>query len=306
MSGFRAGFAALLGKPNAGKSTLLNSLVGAKIAAVSALPQTTRERLAGIYSDDTRQIIFVDLPGISEPDDRLNECLHANVLDELAGVETIIHLIDAADDHPLTEQVLVALGLVRKPIILAINKCDGKRAKIDAAAWAGERLPAELRARYVAMLTVSARDRVGFDALLAEITKLLPESQPLYDPESLTDRNLRHLTQEMIREKTFLHLHEELPYAIAVQVEEFEEREQGKWFISATIFVERESQKGMVIGRGGAMLKRISQEARIEIERLCEAPVYLELRVKVRENWRKKDWDLREFGFKPPKKKRKR
>jgi len=301
---FRSGFVALLGKPNAGKSTLLNALVGTKLAAVSALPQTTRERCAGIYSDDHRQVVFLDLPGLTEPDDRLNECLRANVMEGLEGVDAVLHLVDVADPDPFPAPMLEVIRRVRMPIVLAVNKVDAKRAKTNAGAWAGENMPPELRACYKRLLAISAVERRGTGELIDVLTELLPEGEPLYDPENLTDRDLRFLSQEMIREKLFLHLHEEIPYATVVQVEEFEERSGEKWFISAMIYVERESQKGIVIGRGGETLKKISTAARGEIERLCEAPVFLELRVKVKEKWRRNDGALRQFGFKPPKKRR--
>lgn len=304
--GYKTGFVAFLGKPNAGKSTLLNALVGAKLAAVSALPQTTRERFAGIHSDDERQIIFVDLPGLTLATDRLNECLRLSVLESLNDVDLVVHLIDVADPTPVTKDVEEALSLIKRPMLLVVNKIDGKRAKTDAGSWAGENLSAELRKRYVAIVGISAAERKGLDVLLLEITQRLPEGPPLYDTEIMTDRDLRYLSQEMIREKAFIFLHEELPYATAVQVDEFVEREQGKWYIRATIYVERESQKGMVIGKNGEMLRKISKSAREEIEKICDAPVFLDLWVKVREKWRKNDYDLRMFGFSPPKPARKK
>ncbi len=298
----RAGFAALLGKPNAGKSTLLNHILGEKLAAVSALPQTTRERLFGIHSEEHSQIVFVDLPGVLEPADRLNECLSENVRSGVKDVDLIVHLVDVADPEPLTPPVERLLRTMRCPAVLALNKLDGKRARTDAGSWAGEKLPLDIRNRYAAILGTSAKEGHGVPELLAAIRGLLPEGPPLYDPEMLTDRDLRHLAQEMIREKAFLHLHEELPYAVAVEVREFQEREAGKWYIAADLYVERESQKPIVIGRKGETLRRISSEARRDIERLCQAGVYLELWVKVRPKWRKRDADLRRFGFKPPKK----
>ncbi len=303
MSGaeFRAGFAALLGKPNAGKSTLLNRIVGAKLAAVSALPQTTRDRFSGIYSDEARQIIFVDLPGMIGATDRLNECLRGNVLESLDDVDVVVHLADVGDPEPYNEDIREALRRTSRPVVLAVNKVDGKRAKTDAGSWAGENCPEDLMGRYARVVGVSALQGGGVEDLLGAIAGHLPKSPPLYDPEMMTDRDLRYLSQEMIREKLFKHLHEELPYSTAVEVDEFHERETGKWYIRATIHVERDSQKGMVIGKGGAMLRRISTEARGEIEALCDTPVFLELWVKVRPKWRKRDADLRRFGFKPPK-----
>lgn len=303
---FRSGIVALLGKPNAGKSTLLNAITGAKLSAVSALPQTTRERTAGVHTSDDCQIVFADLPGLITPGDRLNETLRDNVLEGIAQVDAVLHLIDVADDKPLPDEIVEALARVKAPVILAVNKIDGKRAQVDAGSWAGERIPAAQRKLYRAIVGISAQTKKNLPELLAQITRLLPEGPHLYDPDVLTDKDLRFLAQEMIREKLFLHLHEELPYATAVLVDEFKEREGAKWYVAATIYVERESQKGMVIGKGAEMLKKISQSARADIERLCDAPVFLELRVKVRENWRKKEHDLRFFGYQGRSRKRRK
>lgn len=299
---YRAGFVALLGKPNAGKSTLLNRILGTKLAAVSALPQTTRERLHGIHSDDVSQIVFVDLPGVLEPNDRLNECLRENVREGMREVDLVLHLIDASDPKPMTSEMEMFLGKVHVPVFLVLNKLDGKRARVDAGSWAGEKLGEKGKSRYREIIGISAQTGAGVPELLACVRAALPEGPPFYDPESLTDRDMRHLAQEMIREKAFLHLHQELPYAVAVEILDFQEREAGKWYIAAELYVERDSQKGMVIGRGGETLRKISADARRDIEQLCGAPVYLDLWVKVRPNWRKRDADLRRFGFKPPKK----
>jgi GTPase len=296
----RAGFVALLGKPNAGKSTLLNRLVGVGIAAVSPLPQTTRDRFLGILSEETRQFLFVDLPGMVAGNDRLNQCLRRNVLEGMEGIDVVLHLVDVGDTNPLNADVEEALRVVRSPIILVLTKVDGKRAKVDVASWAGENLPERVRNSYKSMIAISSLHDKGLGELLDSIASHLPESPPLYDPDDVTDRDLRYLSQEMIREKLFLHLNDELPYATAVQVDEFRERETGKWYIRATIHVERISQKGIVIGKGGATLKKIAQDARREIERICDFPVFLDLWVKVTENWRRNDGALREFGLKPP------
>lgn len=301
---FRSGFVALLGKPNAGKSTLLNRVVGAKLAAVSALPQTTRERLHGILTDKRRQIVFVDLPGLLDASDTLNSALRQNVLDGLEGVDVVLHLVDSADKNPFPPDVVETVQAIRTPLVLAITKLDGRHERLDAASHAGEILPEGLRTKYHAIAGVSAKSGAGIDALLETLDAFLPEGEPLFDPDDLTDRDLRYLAQEAIREKAFLLLHEELPYATAVLVDEFKEREARKWYIRATIYVERDSQKGMVIGRGGAMLKKISTAARADLERLCEAPVYLDLWVKVREKWRRNEADLRFFGIRDPRRRK--
>lgn len=296
-SSFRAGFVALLGKPNAGKSTLMNALVGARLAAVSGLPQTTRERLSGIYTDDACQIVFVDLPGMIAATDKLNEALRQNVLRGIDGVDAVLHLVDVADPAPIDPDMAEALASVATPLILVVTKMDGKNGEKDPAVSVGPKLPQALRDRYAATVGVSALEERGLEALLAAATEHLPPGPPLYDPDDLTDRTLRYLAQEAIREKAFHFLHEELPYSVAVQVEEFKEREAGKWYVQATIYVERPTQKGMVIGKKGAMLKKISTAARRDIEELAGMPVFLDLWVKVREKWRKNEAALREFGY---------
>jgi GTP-binding protein Era len=302
-AGHRCGFVAIFGRPNAGKSTLLNKLVGTRLAAVSPLPQTTRERTAGIWSVDNAQIIFVDLPGLAPGDDRLNECIRHQVLEGLEGVDLVLHLVDVNEPAPFNEDVLAVLAGIKRPLVLALNKLDGKRAKVDVGSWFGEQVPPEARARYRGVVGLSATTGQGIDKLQEVLRSLLPEAEPYYDPETLTDRDMRYLSQEMIREKAYHYLREELPYAVAVQIDEFKERDEEKWYIRATIWVERDSQKGIVLGKGGETLKRISSAARRDIEQLCDAPVFLDLWVKVREKWRRNENDLRELGLMPSKKK---
>ena len=295
---FKAGFVAFLGKPNAGKSTLLNRLLGVKLAAVSNLPQTTRDRFLGIYTDDKRQIVFVDLPGMTSASDKLNECLRQNVLDSLSDVDVVVHLVDCHDEKPLNDDMFEALKATKRPLILALNKIDGKRSNIDVGSWVGEKIPKDLRERYTMIIGISGETGRGVDELLGEISTHLVAGPPLYDPDILTDRDMRYLAGEMIREKAFHFLRDELPYSTAVEIDEFVEREGQKWFVRATLYVERDSQKGMVIGKKGEMLRQISTSARKEIERICDAPIFLELFVKVRPKWRKRDSDLKMFGYK--------
>lgn len=294
---FRCGYAALLGKPNAGKSTLVNTLLGVKLAAVSGLPQTTRELFLGIYSDDRRQIVLTDLPGMVGPTDKLNATLRLNVLSALRDTDVVVFLADIHDSALHTPDVEEALASIRQPMIAAVTKLDGKKASANPRAWLLDQLPRELTGKFTAILGISSQEQRGLEPLLEEISRHLPEGPPLHDPEDLTDRNMRFLAQEIIREKIFQFLHQELPYAVAVMVEEFKERAEGKWLVSAIIYVEKDSQKGMVIGKSGQMLKRISLAARKDIEDLCQHAIFLDLRVKVRPNWRKNDKDLREFGF---------
>lgn len=305
-AGFRCGFVAILGKPNAGKSTLLNRLVGGKIAIVSPRPQTTRDRINGILTENNCQMIFVDMPGLVAPTDRLNEALVDSIHQGLDGVDVVIHLIDVEDKAPLVPPVGETLAGIRVPIIAVLNKTDRFRGNFNVRHYL-DASPARIEPeRYRRIVPVSALDGTGIEDLKACLAPLLPEGPPLHDPDDLTDRDMRWLAAEAVREQVFLQLGEELPYCVAAQTEEFKERPDGKWYIRAVIYIERESQKGIVIGAGGQRLKAIGQAARKEIEDLLDHPVFLELWVKVRKNWRKKDADLRMFGYLVSPKKHKR
>lgn len=296
----RAGFVALLGHPNAGKSTLVNALAGEKLAAVSGLPQTTRSRLNVIVSSDSAQVIFVDLPGLVTSDDRLNEALRARVLQTLEGVDVVVHLVDTTEKPPVGPDIASVLARVTRPVVLALNKIDRQGAEFDARAWIAKHAAGVIDSdRYRAIVGVSAKKGTGKAALLRAVEALLPEGPELYDPEQLTDTHLRDLAAELIREKVFVYTHQEVPYATAVEIERFEERDHGKSLIAAVIHVERDTQKGIIIGKGGAMLKKISQAARAEIEHLVGSPFYLEIHVKVSADWRNKPTALRMFGYAP-------
>jgi GTP-binding protein Era len=294
-STFRCGFAAILGRPNAGKSTLLNALVGEKIAIVSQRPQTTRDAIRGILSGDDHQIIFVDTPGIIAPRDRLNEALMVNVREALDGIDVALHLLDATEPPALTE---AESGIVRGlpcPRLIVPTKTDLVGGS-DVAIWVG----ASDLGPHEEILPVSAVTGGGLQALIDAVKSRLPFGPPMFDPEQLTDRDLRFLAAEAIREKIFEFTGQELPYAAAVKIEEFRESAGEKAYISATICVERDSQVGMIVGQGGSMIRRIGEAARSDIELLMGTGVFLDLRVKVRKNWRRRDADLRMFGYHPP------
>ncbi|MBN1868693.1 GTPase Era [Candidatus Sumerlaeota bacterium] len=297
---FRSGFVALLGEPNVGKSTLLNALLDFKVAIVSPKPQTTRDRIFGIRTDETCQIVFVDTPGVMEPHDRFNEYLRDRALEALRGVDVVYRMIEPERANvPLPPAAAEALARCRRPVFLVVNKCDlldeskATEKELHAAAAAADGV------EYAGVFRVSALERTGLDSLIEATRFLLPEGPPLYDPEQMTDRDLRFLAAEIVREKVLAHTAQEIPYAVATRTEEFREREGAKHFVCVTIHVEHESQKPILIGAGGAMLKKIGSEARPDIEQLCGHPVFLELRVKVRKNWRKNEDALREFGFRP-------
>ncbi|MBX7244925.1 MAG: GTPase Era [Candidatus Sumerlaeaceae bacterium] len=294
---FRSGYVAILGKPNAGKSTLMNAIVGEKIAIVSDKPQTTRDRIAGIFTTTEFQIVFLDTPGIIVPQDRLNESLMARAAEALEGIDVLYHLADATDREPPNERLLELLRRAKpRARFLVINKID--RARGDR-----EPIPPGIDpTRYDEVFFVSALKRQGLDKLIERTTALLQPGPMYYDPEQLSDRDERFLAAEIVREKVFRHTGAEIPYAVYTEVAAFEER-PGKDFISVAIYVERDSQKGIIIGDGGRTLKTIGSEARRGIEKLTGRPAYLELRVKLRKNWRKKENELANFGFKPPPKK---
>lgn len=296
----RSGFAAILGRPNAGKSTLLNALIEEKISIVSHKPQTTRDRIRGILSRDDFQIVFIDTPGIIEPRDRLNEALMVNVEEALEGIDVALHLIDITDKPALTKAERDVVARIPCPRFLVPTKMDLAPKGFHLADWVKQLNPGHCEGAF----PVAASTGDGLEELIEGIRHRLPLGPPLFDPEQLTDRDLRFLAAEAVREKVFDYTGQELPYATAVTIDEFREHEGNKTFIAATIHVERDSQKGMIVGKGGQMVKKISQAARQNIEALMDEGVFLELRVKVRKNWRKRDPDLRMFGYNPPKTKR--
>ena len=291
---FRSGFVAIIGRPNAGKSTLLNRILGEKIVITSDKPQTTRNRVQGIHNLPGYQIIFIDTPGIHAARSRLNRYMVDEAMAALKEVDAVIFLVDAA--APLESQETLGAELFDgsgPPVILALNKTD---------LVAEERILA-LLARFGAMpafrdfVPLSAATGAGVDRLMGVVSSLLPEG-PLYFPDDiLTDVPERFVAAEIVREKVFRLTHEEIPYSVAVTVESFKERENGVVAISAVVTVERDSQKGIIIGRGGEMLKRIGSEARREIEDLLQTRVFLDLFVRVRKNWTDNPALLKEFGY---------
>jgi GTP-binding protein Era len=296
---FRSGFVAIVGKPNAGKSTLLNRLVGGKIAIVSPKPQTTRDAVLGILSSERFQIAFVDTPGLIEPKNLLNRCLIDSTALAVKEVDLVYHIVDVTDSSPETPAIKNLLHALKAPKILVANKIDRLLKPFDPY----EFQPREEDVDYIGRIGVSALRGDNVPALLEKTLSLLPEGPLYFDPEQMSDRDLRFLAAEIVREKIFELLGQEIPYSIAVHVEEFKERTEEKDYIRAVVYVERESQKGMVIGAGGKMLKQIGSLARPDIEELVGKPVYLELWVKVRKNWTKNETDLRFFGYFPKKRK---
>lgn len=296
---FKSGFIAILGIPNAGKSTLLNRLVGEKLAIVTPKPQTTRHNIKGILTTENYQLIFVDTPGIIEPRDKFNVTLMETAEQALEGIDIIYHLVDITSSSLLQEKPLLSLieRLPQKlPKFLVLNKID----LLPEPTKAVEQIPDFInRDNYVETVAISAATGENVPTLIELTLKYLPEGPLYYDAELVTDREERFLVAEIVREKIYELTGEEIPYAVATMTDEFREQPDGKHYIRVVIYVEKESQKPIVIGKGGELIKRIGQAAREEIEQLLEHPVYLELWVKVAKNWRRREFDLRRFGYLP-------
>lgn len=292
---YKSGFVAVIGRPNVGKSTLINKIIGQKIAITSDKPQTTRSRIQCILTQDDAQIIFLDTPGIHKPKFKLGEYMLKAAEGTLKEVDTIFFVIDATEKFGGGEKyILERLNSTTKPVILVVNKIDLiDREKI---------LPiiAEYSARrnFAAVVPISAADGINVDALIDEAKKFLPEGVQYYPADMVTDQPERLIIAELIREKLLHATQDEVPHSIAVDLEEFTPRDNGTIFIRATIYVERDSQKGILIGKGGTMLKNVGKAARPEIEMLLGTKIFLDLWVKVKRDWRNSVGALQSFGLK--------
>jgi len=292
---FRSGFIALLGRPNVGKSTLLNRMLKQKLAIVSDKPQTTRTKILGIKHLTGAQLIFLDTPGIHKPKFALNRTMVKIALETLREADLVLFLIEAKDPWGGGDRfILEQLKSLSSPVLLIINKIDlvQKGRLLPLLEQSGKLHP------FVEMIPISALEGDNLDRLEEAILRYLPEGPPYFPEETVTDQSLRFLAAEIIREKILRHTREELPYVVGIMLEEFKEETQRKMTsIRATIFVERDSQKAIVIGKGGAMLKKIRQEARRELENLLDTKVFLQLWVKVKKDWREDELILREMGY---------
>ena len=298
---YRSGFVAIIGKPNVGKSTLLNAYLGQKVAIVSDKPQTTRVRQLGILTRPDAQVIFVDTPGIHKPLHKLGDWMVESATRAASDADVIVFLADvselpSSEDRQIAE--LIHRQADERAVILALNKMDRlppeKVKEHTEAYWS--LLGGEPTVQWDWMM-LSATTGDNRDKLLEMIVARLPEGPQYYPEDQVTDRTEREVVADLIREQVLRFTHQEVPHAVAVVVESWDERRSGTVHIGATIYVERENQKAIIIGKGGAMLKKIGAAARHEIERLIEAKVFLELWVKVRKDWRAKDNDLREMGY---------
>jgi len=290
---FRSGFVAIVGRPSVGKSTLLNALVGARISITSRKPQTTRHRIAGIVTDDTVQYVFVDTPGFqTRHRSTLNERLNRTVRESLSDVDAVVWVLDAARITPADAAVATLLP-ADKPVVVAVNKVDALANKRDL-------LPrlAELGAmrEWSAIVPISAERGTQLRELKAEIAKVLPQSPPLYPPDELTDRDERFLAAEMVREKIFRLLGDEVPYATTVTVDSFEQ--EGKLRrIHATVLVDKASQRAILLGEGGSRMKAIATQARKDMEALFGGSVFLEVWVRVKRGWADDEASLTRLGY---------
>ena len=290
----KSGFIAVIGRPNVGKSTLINSLIGQKIAIMSDKPQTTRNRILCILTQEDAQIVFLDTPGIHKPKHKLGEYMVRAAENTLKEVDAILFVVDATEDMgPGEFYILERLQATIKPVILIVNKLD----LIDKARV----LP--IISRYAdkyhfeGVVPISAKEKTNLDGLLAEIKKYLPEGPQYYPEDMVTDQPERLIVAELVREKVLQLTREEIPHAVAVDVDEMTTRANQDIYIRATIYVERDSQKGIVIGSRGKLLKDIGALARKDIETLLGAKVFLDLWVKVKKDWRNRDNVLKGFGF---------
>lgn len=291
---FKSGFVTLIGRPNVGKSTLMNHLIGQKIAITSRKPQTTRNRIQTVYTDKESQMIFLDTPGIHKAKNKLGEYM-VNVAERtLTEVDVILWLVEPDEKiGPGDSIILEKLKKVKTPVILIINKID----TIDKAAVGGLITMWKKQHAFKAVVPVSALRSINTDTVLEEIRKYLPEGPMYYDEDTVTDQPIRQITAEIIREKALRRLEDEIPHGIAVTVDVMKVRKDGIWQVDASIICERDSHKGIIIGRQGSMLKSIGIDARKDIELLTGGQVNLKLWVKVRREWRDSDIQLKNFGY---------
>ena len=293
-SKYKSGFIAIIGRPNVGKSTFLNHVVGQKIAIMSDKPQTTRNKIQGVVTTDEYQMVFIDTPGIHKPKHRLGDFMVKIAEDTLNEVDAIMFMIDAEKGYGRGDQFIIdRLASVKTPVFLIINKIDLVKPE-DLLLLIDEY---RKKADFQEIIPISALQGNNINRLLEVLVEYLPEGPQYYPPDHVTDHPERFIITEFIREKALYWTRDEVPHSIAVALDSMEKRKDGTVYIQAPIIPERNSQKGIIIGKQGKMLKKIGQEARIDIERLLGSKVYLELWVKVKKDWRNRPSDLFELGF---------
>ncbi|MBP7254325.1 MAG: GTPase Era [Negativicutes bacterium] len=291
---YKSGFVSVIGRPNVGKSTLINSLIGQKIAIMSDKPQTTRNKILCVLTQDDAQILFIDTPGIHKPKHKLGEYMVKAAENTLKEVDVILFVVDATENIGAGElYIMERLQSTQAPVILVVNKVDqiNKQQVLPVISRYSDKL------NFVGAIPISAKEKTNLDQLVEEIKKYLEEGPQYYPSDMITDQPERLVIGELIREKALHLTKEEIPHAIAVDIEEISKRNNDDLYIRATIYVERESQKGIVIGAKGSLLKEIGQLARADIENLLGSKVYIDLWVKVKKDWRNRDGILRGFGY---------
>lgn len=293
MEKFRSGYVSLTGMPNVGKSTLLNTILGEKVAIVSPKPQTTRNRIIGVKTLSDAQIVFIDTPGIHKPKHRLGELMVKQAKESVKEVDVILFMVEPEEPGSGDKFIIDILKDMGKPVFLLINKADTVKKPLV--------LPViEVYSKlypFKEIIPISALAGDGIDALIKTIVNYLPEGPKYYPDDILTDQLERFMVSEIIREKIIQQTEDEIPYSVAIEINQWSEREDGVVFIQANIYVEREGQKGIIIGKGGARLKTIGTSARREIEKLLGTKVFLELWVKIKKDWRSNERILKELGF---------
>ncbi len=292
MSSHRAGFVNIIGNPNVGKSTLMNALVGEKLSIVTAKAQTTRHRIMGIVNGEDWQIVYSDTPGILKPSYRLQESMMNFVDTAIGDADIILYVTDVIEKADKNAEYIAKLQKIDCPVILVLNKIDlsSQEKVVELMQWWKEQLPQAV------IIPASAQEKFNLQSILDEIVARLPVAPPWYDKDTFTDKNLRFFAAEIIREKIFLNYSEEIPYSCQVEIEAFHEGDD-RYEISAVIYVMRDSQKGIIIGKNGAALKKVGTQARIEMEDFFQKKVFLSTFVKVDPDWRESRKELRRFGY---------
>ena len=294
---FKSGFVTLIGRPNVGKSTLMNHLIGQKTAITSEKPQTTRNRIQTVYTDERGQIIFLDTPGIHKAKNKLGEYMVNVAENTLKEVDVILWLVEpttfiGAGERHIAEQ----LSKIKTPVILVINKIDTVKSKEEILTFIAAYKDI---LNFAEIIPVSALKEMNIEDVKSSIFKYLPAGPQFYDEDTVTDQPMRQIAAELIREKALRMLDDEIPHGIAVVIDQMKERPNGIIDVDATIVCERDSHKGIIIGKGGSMLKRIGTAARMEIENLMDTKVNLKLWVKVRREWRDSDMYMKNYGYNP-------
>ncbi|MGS0416882.1 GTPase Era [Bacillus mycoides] len=292
--GYKSGFVSIIGRPNVGKSTFLNRIIGQKIAIMSDKPQTTRNKIQGVYTENDSQVVFIDTPGIHKPKHKLGDFMVKMAQTTLKEVDIVLFMVNATEGYGRGEEFIIEkLQETKQPVFLVINKIDQVHPEQLLALIDQYRKLYE----FAEIVPISALDGNNVEALIGAIKKYLPEGPQYYPDNQVTDHPERFIISELIREKVLHLTREEVPHSVAVVIDAIQKREGGAVYINATIVVERASQKGIIIGKQGKMLKEVGKQARFDIEALLGSKVFLEVWVKVQKDWRNKMSQLRDLGF---------